>query len=83
MAILITTRITEVENLITALNTAILATIQGNHQSYELDTGQGSQGVKRFTLKQMQDMRRNLYIELDELNTIAGNNNSVVTVLPE
>lgn len=80
MTISITTRITEVESLISEVNTAISAVISGGHQSYEIDTGQSSQGVKRLSLQQLRQFRKDLYEELNELNSLAGNNRASVTM---
>jgi len=80
MAILITTRIAEVESLISIVNTGITELISSGHQSYELDTGQSTQRVQRLSLQQLREMRKQFYEELNELNSIAGNNRNAVTM---
>ena len=82
MAITTQDRITETETMIENLSTAINATILGGHSSYEVDTGQSNQGVKRLSLSVMQTMRKNLYQELAALNALLGNSRATVTVIP-
>ena len=76
------TQITEIETIITNINTAINALLTGNHASYLLDTGQTQQRVTRLDLERLRKMRTEYIAERDELQAACGLNRSVVTVGP-
>lgn len=70
---LINTRI-----LLNAINKAIQALTIGNHQRYELDTGQSRQTVTRIDLNNLQLQRKELIgqiadLELHQCNTDGSN----------
>lgn len=59
--------------MLTAVNTAITATLTGDHTEYWFDSGQTMQKVKRLDLKQMYELRKQLQIERARLcNEING-----------
>lgn len=75
-------QITEVEALITKTNTAIGELLTGNHESYELDTGQSRQGVVRLDLAKLKNFLNYLMSERASLRAACGLDRSVVNVIP-
>jgi hypothetical protein len=80
MATFLETQIADTKTMIENVTAAINSLLLGGHSSYELDTGQSSQGVKRLSLEQLRKMRKDLFSELQELETLNGDNRAVVTV---
>ena len=60
-------QITEAQTQLTALNTAIKFLYANPHDSYTLETGQGSQRVKRPDLDGLVSQKRGLQNEIAEL----------------
>jgi hypothetical protein len=76
-------QIAKTKEIIIAYNAAILALLSGNHQKYMLNTGQSETQVTRFDLKDLQETRRQLYTELQDLENRAGGSGAVITVVPD
>ena len=75
-------QITEAEEMILLVNSAIRSLLISKHQSYELDTGQTRQGVVRLNLRDLKQLRSGLIIEREDLRSACGLNLSVLTVVP-
>jgi hypothetical protein len=50
----------------------ILATTQGGHQSYDLNSGQGSQSVRRLSLIELRELRSELLYQINDLELKLG-----------
>lgn len=79
----ISERITKTKEIIVAIDNAILALTLGNHQKYMLNTGQSETQVTRLDLENLQKTRRQLYVELQDLENRLGANGAVITVVPD
>jgi hypothetical protein len=80
MATWLETQITDTQDLIEKVTAAISAVLVGGHQSYEIDTGQSNQGVKRLSLEQLRKFRTQLYIDLQDLQALNGDIRAGVTM---
>jgi hypothetical protein len=62
-------RIVKIKSIIIEIENAIEALIIGNHQSYELDTGQGKQRVTRLDLATLKSAYKEYLELLNELES--------------
>ncbi|HEY0087471.1 MAG TPA: hypothetical protein VGB37_01435 [Candidatus Lokiarchaeia archaeon] len=69
--------------LLNEVNKGILTLIQSNHSSYELNTGQSSQSVRRLSLLELKDMRSELMFQINEFELVLGIKPICRQVIPE
>jgi len=75
----------ELENckiILFEIEKAILAITIGNHKSYTLDTGQGSQTVSRLDLPALQEQKTNLLCVINDLELKLGIRHICKRVVP-
>jgi hypothetical protein len=75
----------ELENLRILLfeyNKVIIALASGNHQSYELNTGQSSQRVTRLDLDNLRETKKEIMFQINELEIFLGIRKSIIQVVP-
>jgi hypothetical protein len=75
-------QITEIETIITNLNTVINTVLTGGHAQYSFDSGQTSQEVTRLDLGKLRLLYNDLITQRDALRSACGLNESVVNVRP-
>ena len=68
--------------LLYEVDAGILFLIQNKHQSYEFNSGQGSQSVRRLSLEELRKMREDLLYQISELELSLGVRHSVIQVIP-
>lgn len=70
--------------LLNEINKGILVLMQGNHQSYKLDTGQSAQSVTRFEIDELNEMRTTIMSQVDDLEAKLnlGCSPSIIQVRP-
>lgn len=75
-------QITEIETIITSLNTAIINVLAGGHSSYSLNSGQTETKVSRLDLDKLRLMQKEYLKQRDNLRSACGLNRNVVNVIP-
>lgn len=68
--------------LLFEVNKGINTIITSGHSSYELNTGQSSQSVKRLNLSELRELRTELINMIDELEKLLGIRDSIIQICP-
>ena len=78
----LTDQIATIKTQITEVNAAISTAITAGHAQYKIDTGQTAQSVQRLSLKELRELKSDLYSQLQDLLALSGDGFAVVTVYP-